>query len=85
MDNVYMLIKVETSTARAENGFNLENMSATPFLTKVSAFKAMLNDFRKTLSGVEVDASSCDDDAAYVCSDEGDETFWRIKKARVSK
>ena len=79
-----MLIKVETSTARAENGFNLENMSAKPFLTKASAVNAMRKDFRKTLSRVGLDASSCDDDEAYVCSDEGDETFWRIRKARVS-
>lgn len=85
MDNVYMLIKVETSTARAENGFNLENMSAKPFMTKESAFKAMQKDFRETVYGVVLGGSSCDGDEAYVCSDEGDETFWRIKKASIIK
>lgn len=84
MDSVYILIKVKTSAARAENGFNLEDMSAKPFLTKASAVKEMRKDFRKTLSRVGLDASSCDDDEAYVCSDEGDETFWRIKKSRIA-
>lgn len=83
-EKVCVLLKLETSATRPENGFNLEGLTCRVFDSTKSAQHIMWDEYECKRHPSD-QAFDDDDDSAFICDAEGDETTWKIQECTIER
>lgn len=81
-EKVCVLLKLETSATRPENGFNLEGLTCRVFDSTKSAQRIMWDEYECKRHPSD-QAFDDNEDGAFICDAEGDETTWKIQECIV--